>query len=122
MKTLILAALFALPACVLAEEPTALPYNMHEFEWVATSKDGTIRYSGHSVTNFADEAFTYAQKELNRLVQKGVIAEGAVFTVEIGWKGAKFRQQRTAIAELKGELPRGPDKQKELPRGPYRKP
>lgn len=100
-------------------DPLETASENHEFEWVATSKGGA-KYYGHSVDKFLDGAFIYAQRELNRLVRQDVVAAGTVFVIEIDWKGAKFKRQLTAIAAQEGEIPRGPDKAKELPRGPYR--
>jgi hypothetical protein len=103
-----------------AEPPPALPATEnHEFEWVATAKDGT-KFSGHSFDKFIDGAFVYARRELNRLVKKDVVDAGTVFVIEIEWKGKKFKRELSAVAELEGEIPRGPNKKTELPRGPYR--
>lgn len=100
-------------------DPLGTASENNEFEWVATAKDGT-KFSGRSFDKFIDGAFVYARRELNRLVKKDVVDAGTVFVIEIEWKGKKFKRELTAIAELEGEIPRGPNKKTELPRGPYR--
>lgn len=103
-----------------AAENEDLPYNAHEFDWEAVSDSGA-KYSGHAVDYSVGAAFADAKRELDRMAKKGIVDDGTEFSITIEWKGKKFKRSHTAVAKYPKELPRGPDKAAEAPRGPIKR-
>ena len=104
---------------VVKEKDGTLPYNAHEFDWEAESKAGQ-KLRGHGIEYCKGAAFAFAGRELDRLAKKKIIENGTEFSVTIVWKDQTIKRTIVATAEYPVELPRGPDKEREMPRGPIR--
>lgn len=107
---------FLLATTACAHEQT-LPANTHEFRWEATSKDG-LHFHGESVSTTIDGAYSFSVRQLSRLCAAGDIPEETDFEIAIEWKGKEFKRVRTIRSRPK-VLSRGPDKEREAPRGPH---
>lgn len=119
---MLMAIIFALPLAAFAIERPADPVsNAHKFEWDAVSKEGK-RFHGNFVSYCVGAAFAKAGRELDELAGKGFIKDGTEFEIEIEWKDKKFKRVRAVQIKAEEELPRGPNKEAEAPRGPIRIP
>src|SRR5258708_2997163 len=89
-----------------------------KFEWEATSiKNGRV-YKGEGKKYLVQVGYLEAQLELDALARGGKIDDKEDFKVRIHWKEKDFERTLTSHSQYPVELPRGPDKTKELPRGP----
>lgn len=94
--------------------------NRHEFSWKAVSKKTGMMYTGHGETNMVGKVFGNAQRELDWMARNGSVEKEEEFVVSTRWKDKDFEIILTAHATYAIELSRGPDKMRELPRGPIK--